>query len=324
MDHLRFKSDQTAAAYVADELDPVRRQEFELHMMSCQECLEDVEGWRAIKNHLPQQEPVSAAAAPDTAPRARVLSQGQQMHQETLSPETFSHAREPGSGQPIGQDPLGHEAMPHGTVSPEEGPFGLPPRGLCVPDDVVPRERPRRARPSAVAAYEASLEAADSAVAPRVARKGAHAPPPAPHERKPAGWRLAATLAAVGLIGGVGAGWYGRSVQGPSVDANSIGFYSLPPLARGPADCTSVHLGPSVSLLALRVPGAVPNQQLVPVDSEGHDLRPESYSVRTQADGSWLVRLPVATVREQGIRFEARSADGTVEPRGCVVSATQQ
>jgi Putative zinc-finger len=321
MDHLRFKSDQTAAAYVADELDPVRRQEFELHMMSCEECLEDVEGWRAIKNHLPL-EAASAVAAPDTTPR--VLPQGQPIGQKTLSPDALLHARGPASGQPLDPDSLGHEAMPPGTVSPDEEPLEVPPRGLCVPDDVVPRERPQRARPRAVAACETSLGAVDSP-APRVARKpGIHAPPPVAHGRNPAGWRLAATLAAVGLIGGAAAGWYGRSVQGPSIDANSIGFYSLPALVRGPADCTSVRLGSSVSLLALRVPGAVPNQQLVPVDSEGHDLRPDSYSVRAQADGSWLVRLPAATVREQGIRFEARSADGTVEPRGCVVSAAQQ
>jgi hypothetical protein len=104
------------------------------------------------------------------------------------------------------------------------------------------------------------------------------------------------------------------------LSGNTLGFYSLPPLTRGPADCTVVRLDPELALIALRVPGATREQQLIAVDSEGRDLAPDSYSVRTQADGSWLVRLQAQTVRDQGLRFEARSADGTVEPRGCIAS----
>ncbi|MGH8261716.1 MAG: hypothetical protein ACREUG_18720, partial [Steroidobacteraceae bacterium] len=135
-------------------------------------------------------------------------------------------------------------------------------------------------------------------------------------------WRIAAALAA-GVIVGTAGGWYGRSAQGPSVAADSIGFYSLPPLMRGPADCTAVRVGPQVDLIALRVPAATKEQQLVAVDSEGHDLAADEYSVRTQTDGSWLVRVRAQVVRDQGIRFEARSADGTVEPRGCVLNGSQ-
>ena len=69
-----------------------------------------------------------------------------------------------------------------------------------------------------------------------------------------------------------------------------------------------MRVGPQVTVLALRVPGFAKEQRLVAVDSEGHDLASEDYSVATQADGSWLVRLPAAMVRDQGIRFEARSA----------------
>ncbi len=53
MDHMQFKANQTAAAYVAHELDEHQQEAFEIHMMGCSECLNDVEAWRVIKTHLP-------------------------------------------------------------------------------------------------------------------------------------------------------------------------------------------------------------------------------------------------------------------------------
>lgn len=53
MDHIQFKSNQTAAAYVAHELTEQQQEAFELHMMSCPECVNDVEAWRLIKQHMP-------------------------------------------------------------------------------------------------------------------------------------------------------------------------------------------------------------------------------------------------------------------------------
>ena len=53
MDHMHFKSSQTAAAYVAHELDEHSQEAFEIHMMGCSECLNDVEAWRVIKQHMP-------------------------------------------------------------------------------------------------------------------------------------------------------------------------------------------------------------------------------------------------------------------------------
>jgi anti-sigma factor RsiW len=274
MDHLRFKSDQTAAAYVADELDPTHREEFELHLMSCLECVEDVEGWRAIKNHLPREAVPRNAAPHEIAPAQRAP---QQEFSAQASPGTVHVVRDAGGHAPARES---HKARPSGPRSP--------------------------ARQTEAGAATA-----------------AHDAPVSPRQPSAARWRLASAVAAGVLAGTVG-GWYVRSARGPSIDAEHIGFYSLPPLVRGPADCMSLQLRTGVSLLALRIPGAVPDQQLVPVDSEGHDLAPASYSVQIQGDGSWLVRLQAATVREQGIRFEARSPDGTVEPRGCVISAAQQ
>jgi hypothetical protein len=53
MDHAQFKAKQTAAIYVADGLDDHTLEAFEMHMMGCNECVEDVETWRAIKLNMP-------------------------------------------------------------------------------------------------------------------------------------------------------------------------------------------------------------------------------------------------------------------------------
>ena len=63
MDHAQFKSKQTAAVYVADGLDERTLEAFEMHMMGCTECVEDVEAWRAIKVNMPSRaRPVRAPA----------------------------------------------------------------------------------------------------------------------------------------------------------------------------------------------------------------------------------------------------------------------
>lgn len=65
-DHARFKSNQTAAAYVANALDPQTQEAFEMHLLSCPECLDDVEVWRALKRHLSRRAPeVREPAVPD-------------------------------------------------------------------------------------------------------------------------------------------------------------------------------------------------------------------------------------------------------------------
>ena len=53
MEHMQFKANQAAAAYVANELGEPALEAFELHMMGCSECVNDVEAWRAIKDHMP-------------------------------------------------------------------------------------------------------------------------------------------------------------------------------------------------------------------------------------------------------------------------------
>ena len=65
MDHMRFKANLTAASYVAHGLEENVQEDFELHLMSCAECVDDVEAWRAIEKHMPREEravPARAAA----------------------------------------------------------------------------------------------------------------------------------------------------------------------------------------------------------------------------------------------------------------------
>jgi hypothetical protein len=64
MDHIQFKANQTAAGYVANGLDESTLEAFELHMMGCSECVEDVEVWRAIKLDMPRQRPEIRTRAP--------------------------------------------------------------------------------------------------------------------------------------------------------------------------------------------------------------------------------------------------------------------
>jgi putative zinc finger protein len=207
MDHLQFKSNHTAAAYVADSLDARTQEAFELHMMSCSECLGDIEIWRAMKRTLPRE-------------------------------------------------------MTEADV------------------------------PAVIARNNSTTR-----------------------------WKIAASIAMVGVIA-AGGGWYARSIEGPWVDAEHIAFFSLPPLARGFSDCSPVTIESSTRLIALRVPGAMPDQQLVAIDANGRDIDPKSYSTQVQADASWIVRLRSDSLDDHTVRFEARSVDGTAEPLGCVVGAS--
>jgi len=209
MDHLQFKSTHTAAAYVADGLDTRTQEAFELHMMTCSECLGDVEIWRAMKRTLPRE--MTEANTPAVLPRHRRMQR----------------------------------------------------------------------------------------------------------------WKIAASIAVVGVLAASG-GWYGRSLEGPWADAEQIAFFSLPPLARGFSDCSPVTLESGTRLLALRVPGAMPDQQLVAIDANGRDLDPKIYSTRVQGDASWIVRLRSESLTDRTIRFEARSVDGTAEPLGCVLGAAHE
>jgi hypothetical protein len=77
MDHAQFKAKQTAAVYVADGLDDQTLEAFEMHMMGCNECVEDVETWRAIKLNMPSR--ARPARAPAVLGRSTQAAMGWRM-----------------------------------------------------------------------------------------------------------------------------------------------------------------------------------------------------------------------------------------------------
>jgi len=70
MDHAHFKTRETAANYVAEGLDARTQEAFELHLMDCTECLQEVEIWRAIKLEMPRS-PTARANQPRRLPAGR-------------------------------------------------------------------------------------------------------------------------------------------------------------------------------------------------------------------------------------------------------------
>ena len=203
MDHSQFKANQTAAVYVADGLDASTQEAFEMHMMACPECVEDVETWRAIKINIP------ARVRPTTSITRRVRAT-----------------------QTMGS------------------------------------------------------------------------------------WRLAASLVAVGLIGAAG-GWFTREARGPELDSVHSVFFNMPAVERG-AECTPVRLLPDSKLAVVRVPGIAAGQTLIAVDSEKHELPNASYFVRSQPDGSDLVRIETRVLIDRAVHLETRLPDGSTEPVGCI------
>jgi len=207
MDHAQFKAKQTAAVYVADGLDEHTLEEFEMHMMACLECVEDVETWRAIKVNMP------ARARPVRAPAA-----------------------------------LGRSAQ--------------------------------------------------AAV----------------------GWRMAASLVGAGVLGATG-GWLGKATTATDLDSTRTVVFNLPSVSRGADDCTAMRLASDTRLAVLRVPGISKDLRVVALDSEKRELPAAAYTSRIQPDGSQLLKIDAALLAGRQVHLEARRADGTGEPLGCIMGS---
>jgi hypothetical protein len=203
MDHMQFKANQTAAGYVANGLDEGTQEAFELHMMGCSECVEDVEVWRAIKLDMPRQRPQVS----------------------TLTPR----------------------------------------RKLAAYSD----------------------------------------------------WRMAASLVGAGLIGAAG-GWLGKSTTATDLDSTQTVVFNLPSVSRGADECTSVRLAPDTRLAVLRVPGISRDLRVVALDSDKRELPAGQYASRIQPDGSQLLRIDARLLAGRAVQLEARRANGSGEPLGCV------
>ena len=72
MTQCRYKEHMTAATYVAHGLDQMAEERFELHLMECSECLDDVEAWRAIEKYMPRA--ASLATLPGAAGRPAAMT----------------------------------------------------------------------------------------------------------------------------------------------------------------------------------------------------------------------------------------------------------
>ncbi len=203
MDHMQFKANQTAAGYVANGLDESTQEAFELHMMGCSECLEDVEVWRAIKMEMPGER--------------------------------------------------------------------------------------SEARPQAARQRFAALS----------------------------DWRMAASLVGAGLVGAAG-GWLGKATTATDLDSTRTVVSNLPSVSRGAEECTAVPLASDTRLAVLRVPGISRDLRVVALDSDKRELSAAHYASRVQPDGSQLVRIDAAMLTGRAVHLEARRADGTGEPLGCV------
>jgi hypothetical protein len=202
--HEIFKVNQTAAAYVTRALDESIQEAFELHMMSCSECVEEVEIWRVLKQAMPQ---------------------------------------------------------------------------------------PSRSRPANPRRSLAPL---------------AH-------------WQLAASLIGVTVIGAA-SGWGTRALLVPDLTSEQTLVFNLPSVSRGAGECTVLQLGHHARLAIIRLPGVARDHHLIALDGNRHELPSGRYSARTQPDGTRLLQIDPHLLVGAGVYLEARAADGTSNPIGCLVA----
>jgi hypothetical protein len=129
-------------------------------------------------------------------------------------------------------------------------------------------------------------------------------------------WRIAASLVGAGVVGATG-GWVGKTTQTPDIDSTQTVVFNLASITRG-GECTTLRLATDTRLAMLRVPGLTRDVRVVALDSDKHELPGGQYATRVQPDGSQLVRLDSQSVAGREVQLEARHADGSSEPLGCV------
>jgi hypothetical protein len=119
---------------------------------------------------------------------------------------------------------------------------------------------------------------------------------------------------------GVAGGWFMREQLGPALDDSSIGFVSLAGVSRG-GECTIARLAPGTRIVAVRIPGATAQAQLLAARADGTPLAASDYSVRMQADRSWLLRISGSALLGQEVELESREGSAR-DPVGCISGIT--
>jgi len=148
-------------------------------------------------------------------------------------------------------------------------------------------------------------------VAPAVAASSSHRSAPSQM------WRMAASVAAVGVLGAAG-GWFGHSVSGPDLNSTDTAFFNVPAVTRGFDGCTTLQLAAGTRTVALRVPGVASDQRLIVTDAEGKQVAADVYAAHPQTDNSWLVRFNANALDKRAMHLTALGTDGSSEPIGCV------
>jgi hypothetical protein len=130
-------------------------------------------------------------------------------------------------------------------------------------------------------------------------------------------WRMAASLVGAGVIG-VAGGWLGKATTATDLDSTRTVVFNLPSVSRGADDCAAMRLASDTRLAVLRVPGVSKDLRVVALDAEKRELPASEYASRIQPDGSQLVRIDSELLAGRSVHLEARRADGSGEPLGCV------
>jgi hypothetical protein len=134
-------------------------------------------------------------------------------------------------------------------------------------------------------------------------------------------WRMAASLVGVGVISAAG-GWIGKATVSTEIDSTQTVVFSLPSVSRGADECAELRLAPDTHVALLRVAGLPLNRHVVALDAEGRELPAGQYTAWTQPDRSRVVRINAALLEGRAIHLEGKTADGTIEPLGCVTGET--
>jgi TIR domain len=130
-------------------------------------------------------------------------------------------------------------------------------------------------------------------------------------------WRMAASLLGAGIIGASG-GWVGKAANAMDLDSIRTVVFNLPTVSRGSDECTTVRVAPDTRLAVLRVPGLSRDLRVVVLNSEKRELPADEYTSRIQQDGSQLLWIDAQLLAGRGVQLQARRANGSGEPLGCV------
>jgi hypothetical protein len=129
-------------------------------------------------------------------------------------------------------------------------------------------------------------------------------------------WRLAASLAAIGIAGAAG-GFYARPFADPPLAKTAV--FNLAPLARGAGECMALSFAADTRKILVRAAAVGSERRVVALDARGEELSARDYSARRQDDGSWLMSIAPDALARRTVRLEARAANAPPEPLGCIV-----